>query len=339
MLKNFFILVCLFVLFSCGNKSNKKGSSGNPSPENQRDRLLKEVKAFYEDEKFEAMLTSSATAFRLDSQNIECRLYYALALLNTTFQDSNVNFKNVSYHLDKVLKIDSINVEALVGKATVAYYLNDVESTDVYLRKAKKANPRFRKIYQFEGAIYEQKYRLWTGGDEERKKFLEIAIQNFQKTVEIDPNFWRGYLTLGKLYFEKNDKTCIQHFNTAVTFQSKNQEVRYWQAYAPQFFNDYPTAKKYYRSMTKEFPKFCESFCQMGSIHWEEKAIDSAVYYYEQTLKVEPEHIEAMHNLGVIYEERKDFTNALTHYSNVLKIDPKYPLTVERVTALKNRKW
>jgi len=339
MLKNLYCLFILLVLISCSTKGHKKGPVRKETPLSQRERLLKEAKVFYEEEKFDQMLDVSATAFRLDSQNNECRLYYALALLNTSFNDSNVNFNTVTYHLEKVLKTDSNNVEALVGKATVAYYLNDVERTETLLRQAKKANPRFRKIYQFEGAIYEQKYRLWTGADEERKKFLEIAIQNFQKTVEIDPNFWRGYLTLGKLYYEKNDKTCIQHFNTAVTFQSKNQEVRYWQAYATQFFNDYPTAKKYYRSMAKEFPKFCESFCQMGSIHWEEKAIDSAVYYYEQTLKVDPEHIEAMHNLGMIYEERKDFTNALTHYANVLKIDPKYSLTVERVTALKKRKW
>lgn len=339
MIKIIFFLFSFYCLHSCSNQSDKRNTSGNVSPESKRDKLLKEAKAFYEEEIFDKMLSSASTAFRLDSQNNECRLYYALARLNTSFNDSNVNFKEVSYHFNKILKTDSNNLEALVGKATVAYYLNDVETTEKLLKKAKKVNPRFRKIYQFEGSIYEQKYLYWTGKEEERKRFLEIAIENFQKTVEIDPNFWRGYLTLGKLYFEKKDQTCIQHFNTAATFQPKNQEIRYWQAYSCQNFNDYQTAKKYYRTMAKDFPNFCESTCQLGHIAWEENDLDSAVYFFEKTIKIDPTHVEALHNLGMIYEERNDISNALAQYANVLKIDPKYSLTVDRVAALKKRKW
>jgi tetratricopeptide (TPR) repeat protein len=268
------------------------------------------------------LLQDAARAFRLDSNNTESRLLYALGLINKKNVGAS-DFTTAQYHFVKVLSKDSTNLKAMVGIAGVCANLGGNEAAFGWLNKALRINPRYRDAYVLKGSIY-----LRDGNYKFAKSSYETAVQQ-------DRKFFLGYMMLGTIYQYENNPLCIEYFTTASQLQPKNTEACYSLAFAYENFNNIKEAKRFYRRMAKLDSTICESYFHLASIkQFNEGDLDSAMHWYSVALDINPKHIESLHNLGLLYEERKDRTNALLTYAKVLKINPEYSLTKDRVRAL-----
>lgn len=268
------------------------------------------------------LLQDAARAFRLDSNNIESRLLYALGLINKKDVGAS-DFTTAQYHFVKVLSKDSTNLKAMVGIAGVCANLGDNEAAFGWLNKALRINPRYRDAYVLKGSIYL------------REGNYKFAKSSYETAVQQDRKFFLGYMMLGAIYQYENNPLCIEYFTTASQLQPKNTEACYSLAYAYENFNKIREAKNFYRRLAKLDSTMCEPYFHLASIkQFNEGDLDSAMHWYSVALDINPKHIESLHNLGLIYEDRKDRTNALLTYAKVLKINPEYSLTKDRVRAL-----
>lgn len=268
------------------------------------------------------LLHDAARAFRLDSNNIESRLLYALGLINKKDVGAS-DFTTAQYHFVKVLSKDSTNLKAMVGIAGVCANLGDNEAAFGWLNKALRINPRCRDAYVLKGSIYL------------REGNYKFAKSSYETAVQQDRKFFLGYMMLGAIYQYENNPLCIEYFTTASQLQPKNTEACYSLAYAYENFNKIREAKNFYRRLAKLDSTMCEPYFHLASIkQFNEGDLDSAMHWYSVALDINPKHIESLHNLGLIYEDRKDRTNALLTYAKVLKINPEYSLTKDRVRAL-----
>ncbi len=279
--------------------------------------LVKRGQGYMETFEFDLAMSDAAKAFRLDSNKVLVKRFYADVLNNRperTVEDTYV----AQRHYKSLLKTDGKNAELLVALASTFSIQQDFEKAFEYINKALKVDPRCREAYQLKGSIYRA-----LGQTKLMKSSYETAIQQ-------DPKFFEGYLMLGAIYQEENDPLCIEYFTTAYNLRPREVEAKYSLAYAKQHFGREEDAAKMYREMAKDTSDYYSSqaWFQLGHMkQFRFGDLDSAKFFYTKAIRVQPRFVEAYHNLGICYDREGDKTNALRSFGKALKYDPDFELS------------
>ena len=122
-----------------------------------------------------------------------------------------------------------------------------VENDQLIAENAKKSfnpKPASASVYNLGLKSYEQ-------GD------LESATTFFNKAIELDPEFVDAYFNLGAIYKkQKNYPMAINSLQKAVEINALDFEAVFELASCYMENKDYMKAKKYFSSITQDFPKY-----------------------------------------------------------------------------------
>ena len=329
-MKYILIIIPFLFLISCGNSKSPITKTTNldsllvlypdsiPLLIEHGSKMLKEFQ-------YDKAFAEGAKAFRLDSNNIEARLFYADVLNNRpnrTVSDVLV----AQRHFKVIIKKDPKNLKALVSLATTFSQQQDFDKSFQYINEALKINPRYRDAYVLKGTNYLHLNNI------------ELAKSSYETAVQQDPKFFEAYVMLGSLYQSENDKICLEYYTTAAHLQPKNTDVLYALAFADQEFNKLNEAKSIYRKMIALDTTYAEALFQQGYIkQWLEKErdLDSAMYFYNSCIQTKPEYVEAWHNLGICYLDKGDKPNAMLSFRKALSFNPNFTLSKELIEKYK----
>jgi tetratricopeptide (TPR) repeat protein len=329
-MKYILIIIPFFFLLSCGDSKSPNAKTTNldsllviypdsiPLLIEHGSKMLKEFQ-------YDKAFAEGAKAFRLDSNNIEARLFYADVLNNRpnrTVSDVLV----AQRHFKVIIKKDPKNLKALVSLATTFSQQQDFDKSFQYINEALKINPRYRDAYVLKGTNYLHLNNV------------ELAKSSYETAVQQDPKFFEAYVMLGSLYQSENNKICLEYYTTAAQLQPKNTDVLYALAFADQEFNKLNEAKSIYRKMIELDTTYAEALFQQGYIkQWLEKErdLDSAMYFYNSCIQTKPEYVEAWHNLGICYLDKEDKPNAMLSFRKALSFNPNFTLSKELIEKYK----
>ena len=325
-MKYILIIIPFFFLLSCGDSKSPITKTTNldsllvlypdsiPLLIEHGSKMLKEFQ-------YDKAFAEGAKAFRLDSNNIEARLFYADVLNNRpnrTVSDVLV----AQRHFKVIIKKDPKNLKALVSLATTFSQQQDFDKSFQYINEALKINPRYRDAYVLKGTNYLHLNNV------------ELAKSSYETAVQQDPKFFEAYVMLGSLYQSENNKICLEYYTTAAQLQPKNTDVLYALAFADQEFNKLNEAKSIYRKMIALDTTYAEALFQQGYIkQWLEKErdLDSAMYFYNSCIQTKPEYVEAWHNLGICYLDKEDKPNAMLSFRKALSFNTNFTLSKELI--------
>jgi tetratricopeptide (TPR) repeat protein len=266
---------------------------------------------------YDLALQDVAKAFRLDTNNVESRLWYAEVINNRETRTPDDVATAQRMYLG-VIKKDQKNLRALVGVASTYTYQADFEKSFEYINQALRVDKHYRNAYVLKGTNY------WKMGN------TELAKSSYETAVQQDPEFFEAYFLLGQIYQSEGNPLCIEYFTTAYTLKPEVREARYQLAFSKQIHGDIVGAQQLYREMASDTVDFYVTrglFHQAYIKQFEEKDLDSAMYFYRSALQTEPRHVESWHNLGVCYDEQGDKTRALQSFSKALKYNPDFELS------------
>lgn len=261
-----------------------------------------------------------AQAFRLDSNDLFVRRVHAnymLAQVKVLAARKDFNF---------IVEKNPGDAEAYLGLArTYAiedYYEKAFEYTDLALKRDKY----MREAYELKGMMFRAQNKL------------DLAISSYQTAVEVDPDFYSGYVALGNLFEIKNDPIAYEYYKTAHEVDSMGMEAIYGMALYLQYHNEEATAKELYRKMLVYDSTYFAAYFNQGWIKLVlENDMDSATYFFEKTLEIVPNYADAWYNLGLAQVEKNNPKKALDCFKNVLKIDPKNKAAQTEIDALVKR--
>ncbi len=116
---------------------------------------------------------------------------------------------------------------------------------------------------------------------------LDQAILNFQKVIQIAPNFAEAY------------------FNFANTLKQKGNFIE---------------SENNYLEAIRINPNHFKAYFNLGNLFLEQKKFSQAIIYYGQTLKLKPNFVEAINNLKIANDLLEQENNKLTDMSNLSDI-------------------
>lgn len=231
-------------------------------------------------------------------------------------------------HLEACLEVAPGHIPCLLRRAEMHIHLGQHPEAFAKLNDVLRQDALNHEAYWMKGMIYREQGNATN------------AKSSFQTAVEVNPNFFDGFIALGLMYAADQDTLAISFLETAKELRPRSVEARYNLAYCLQEHK--PTKRRYldrakaeYRAIVRIDPVNATAPFNQGYIHLEYlQEYDSAVHYFSKAIDALPYYHQAFFNRGLSYESLGETVQAELDYREALRIKPDYTaaaLALERV--------
>jgi tetratricopeptide (TPR) repeat protein len=220
------------------------------------------------------------------------------------------------------------DVACLMRRAEFAIHLNQFEEAFDWLNSALRVDDQLHEAYWMKGRIYET-----TGA-------LEKAQSSYQTAVEVNPDFFDGFIALGILLASQQNPLAEEYYQSAMELRPQAVEPLYNLAIFLQDSDRHREALNLYeRILTLDSQNATASFNQ-GYIHLEYlQSYDSAAYWFSEAIERLPYYHQAFYNRGLARESMGQVQIALEDYTEALRLKPDYTAAAKaKGRALKSNK-
>ena len=189
-----------------------------------------------------------------------------------------------------------------------------------------------------------------------KKQEMELALQNFQTAIQIDPGhenallmihrinkkqeFDKVYLDskkklendplnqnalfkIGNIYYEEdNFQKAYEYYDEILTINPYNEDALLMMGHIYYNVVNFENAREYYQKILAINPSNQNALLMMGHIHYEKNEFQNAMEYYQQILAINPSNQNALLMMGHIYYEKDHFQKAMEYYQQILAINP-----------------
>ncbi|MCA2743730.1 MAG: serine protease [Microcystis sp. M015S2] len=158
----------------------------------------------------------------------------------------------------------------------------------------------------------------------DQKKY-ELALADWNKAIELNRNFAGAYYNRGNLYYNQ------QKYDLALSDYNKAIEIN--PNYAGAYLNRgvlYEDLQKYdlalsdYSKAIEINPNLAEAYTNRGSLYYDLQKYDLALSDYSKAIDINPNYAEAYYNRGILYKNLQKYELALADYSKAIKINPNF---------------
>lgn len=162
------------------------------------------------------------------------------------------------------------------------------------------------------------------------------AVSDFQKIVEIDPDYYNAHMQLGVIMQAQNNPAAVGFFDNALKVDPKSEEALYGRGLWYQDHDELNKAIQDYTSIIAINPMNKNAHFNLGYIHQIYlKTFPEAVKHYSNALKADAQYSQAYYNRGLCYEQMGDVQAAADDYKAAVTLKPDYTVAeagLKRVT-------
>ena len=185
--------------------------------------------------------------------------------------------------IDKAIQLQPKNPNLYNQKYVVLERLKRYTEAELAINKAIEIVPR--------AAFHINRGKLY----HEQKKW-KLALADYNKAIQINPNFTQAYYNRGLLYQQqKKFKLALANYNKAIQINSN-------------FIN----------------PDFAALYNNRGLLYQQQKKWELALADYNKTIQINPNNPMAYYNRGLLYQQQKKWELALADYNKAIQINPNY---------------
>ena len=154
---------------------------------------------------------------------------------------------------------------------------------------------------------------------------LEGAIDDYNKAIELDPNFADAYCNRGNAQQKlKKYKKAIKDYNKAIELQPNYAKAFNNKAGAKIKLRKFKKAIKDFNRAIELDPNFAIAYCNRGNAQQKLKRFEEAIDDYTKAIKLDPDYASAYFNRGYAKQKLKRFEEAIEDYNKALKLKPDY---------------
>jgi tetratricopeptide (TPR) repeat protein len=229
------------------------------------------------------------------------------------------NFEGSIEHLDICLEYAPNNTNCKLRRAEMYIHLSQYEKALALINDALRINNQLHEAYWMKSFIYRDNGQI------------DKALSSLQTAIEVNPNFFDGYISLGMAYLEMNDLIAIDYFNSAISLRPRSVEAKYNLAMFYQQ-QDYSKGREnldnsliLYEEILEIDSTNASAAFNSGFIHLEYlQDYQEAEWWFGQAIEKLPHYHQAFFNRGLARESQDKYTEALEDYNEALRLKPDY---------------
>ena len=218
----------------------------------------------------------------------------------------------------RCLEINPKNADCIAQLAEFYLLRKDYAKAIEYANKSLRIDQYLYRPYFIKGWAYME------GGDSAK------AASSYRTAVELNPEFYEGYIMLGNMYYKANHPLAEEYFKTALSIKPESLEALYFLATFYQQQDSTALAMQTYDEILRIDSTFFNAYYNKGFILLTQTSeFDSAAYYFEKSVLYNPRSSNAYYNLGLAQEEQGKINAAKMAYQKALDLDASNTLAKE----------
>ena len=151
----------------------------------------------------------------------------------------------------------------------------------------------------------------------------DLAIKDFTKAIELNPDYAFAYNNRGAVYRDKGEHDqAIEDCSKAIQLQPNYAEPYNNRGAAYGNKGDYDLAIKDYNIAIKLQPDFVQAYYNRGLAYHEKREFDRAIKDYSKATKLNPKLFHPYYNRGNVYLQKGNFDRAIEDYSKAIELNP-----------------
>ncbi|MCK4596311.1 tetratricopeptide repeat protein [candidate division WOR-3 bacterium] len=172
---------------------------------------------------------------------------------------------------------------------------------------------------------------MWLGRAHAQKREYEVAADNFNKAIKIDPDIvkeeerlfiWGVYNAAGEKAANRNDFIkAISYFTYSIEIEPDSAITYTFLAYAYSEMQDTSNAIKNYSIAIEKDPSNADKRSKLAIYYMSLKNYEEAVKEFTEATSIDPLNIDALYHTGVCYTYLEDLDNAENTFRKVIEID------------------
>lgn len=154
---------------------------------------------------------------------------------------------------------------------------------------------------------------------------LDIAVENYEKAIEINPDYAKAYYNLAGAFEEQNkyDK-AVQAYKKSISLEPENPQAHNNLGNVYKDLEKYTDAIHSYEQALRNQPDYIEAYYSLGSTLQDIGKLDEAIEYFKKVLQLKPSFNEINNILGNIFKELRMFEEAIQSYEKAIAINPNF---------------
>lgn len=156
------------------------------------------------------------------------------------------------------------------------------------------------------------------------------AVFNYEKYLKLNPNDGYAFVNLASLARREGNLKRADSLVAVAVKVGSNFKDQFTDYVAGYYYNweDYDSAKVYYKKAIEYNPKLMSSYLNLGVITKLEKDYANAEKYYLKALEIDSTYAWAYNNLANVYSVTKQPEKAITYYSQAIRYDSSYHVAI-----------
>jgi tetratricopeptide (TPR) repeat protein/S1-C subfamily serine protease len=155
----------------------------------------------------------------------------------------------------------------------------------------------------------------------------ELALADFNKAIELNPNYAKAYNNRGTLYDDQQKyELALADYNQAIELNRNNAQAYYNRGNLYYDLQKYDLALSDYNKAIDINPNFANAYNNRGNLYDDLQKYDLALSDYNQALQLNPNDPMAYLNRGLLYYNLQKYELALADYNQAIRINPNYAL-------------
>lgn len=155
---------------------------------------------------------------------------------------------------------------------------------------------------------------------------LDAAAAEFQKAIELDPEYADAHRNMGYVYWEQGK------FEEAITAYEKAIEVApdFGEAYGDMagalvYLDRIPEAVAAGEKAIELAPDYANAHNNLGLAYSRQGELEKAIAEYKEAIRLDPDDPQPHTNLGLIYRKQDRLDDAIAEFQEAIRLDPDDP--------------
>jgi tetratricopeptide (TPR) repeat protein len=156
-----------------------------------------------------------------------------------------------------------------------------------------------------------------------KKDEYDKAIADYKKVLELDPQYANAYYGLALTYEAKGEHDkAIADYNKVLELNPQDADGYCTRGIAYGAKGEYDKAIADYNKALELNPQYAYAYKHRGNAYRNKGEYDKAIADYYKAVWWEPQDADAYYNRGVAYKYKGEYESAIADFNKVLELDP-----------------